>query len=623
MTKHNEIFLGLKREYVFLGLIILFHCIGNALWLYRDGSNIVALNEDIHFNNLISFYEEFLDLTRSASSPLDLVRHAGTLLENTYKCDSITGVDKSRLIFLAAVPFIYILGFSVFLVKCINIFYFVILMCSVYFIGKIIKDEKTGLWAAFLVSLYPGILGASRGYSHEFPLVAFTSAAICLLMYSRYFTRIIPTLSLGIILGLGILMKPQIIFFVSFPILIVFLVFLKRWYRRQENVGISTILGLVGALVFFLAISSFWWKGNIAAIVQQFSNIAIYPGGASTFSLEDVISISVKGEYNPVPIRYYLKHGIIPFVSWPFLILFLIGLFSLLFFKKRVNVKESILFMWIAVPLGLFSCLANRCPKYVFPLLPAIGLLSVHGLSYIHINSFRYKTLWLKYKKTVCMAIIGLCVIHYIYFSWFYTNEKYYWVRKPAPLRFTEQTLAAFEDELETVPQDRLRVGIVRREGVLGGNELTFLKYLLRKKFIFSAIEAAYNPYRQFFKYYDTFDYIIVVDVPRSRECWLKKDYSNFKNIPFDPPLSTVYMWQHIYRREGRGGFMSYGKGFDIWIDRQGVNDFLSRIAYTPLKDEIAKLADFVAVSKEYRLVAQGKVEFLNEVYPAYLLKKP
>jgi 4-amino-4-deoxy-L-arabinose transferase-like glycosyltransferase len=78
---------------------------------------------------------------------------------------------------LSLIPLSLIFGFTLDTGVIGNSFYMVILVLSVYGIGKILYTRNTGLIAAFLVSCYPIIVSMSREYIISVMLTAMTALA--------------------------------------------------------------------------------------------------------------------------------------------------------------------------------------------------------------------------------------------------------------------------------------------------------------------------------------------------------------------------------------------------------------------------------------------------------------
>jgi 4-amino-4-deoxy-L-arabinose transferase-like glycosyltransferase len=90
---------------------------------------------------------------------------------------------------LSLIPLSLIFGFTLDTGVIGNSFYMVILVLSVYGIGKILYARNVGLLAAFLVCCYPIIVSMSREYIISVMLTAMTTLAYYLFLKSENFDQ--------------------------------------------------------------------------------------------------------------------------------------------------------------------------------------------------------------------------------------------------------------------------------------------------------------------------------------------------------------------------------------------------------------------------------------------------
>ena len=113
---------------------------------------------------------------------------------------------------LIGLLFSFVDDISVVLGNCIL---FTLTSICVYKIGKLIKNEFTGLAAVALLSVYPGIYGIVRttmSGNIAIPLVALT---ILMLLRVEHFQSFLKSMLLGFVLGLGAWAKHFFIYFVG------------------------------------------------------------------------------------------------------------------------------------------------------------------------------------------------------------------------------------------------------------------------------------------------------------------------------------------------------------------------------------------------------------------------
>lgn len=126
--------------------------------------------------------------------------------------------NRPPLRHLVAVPFYRLFGVSTDVALMSNSVFIVILLFSVYGIGKKMYDRRVGLMAAFLLSTYPVLFGISRLSYVDYALTAMVSLSIYLLVRCDRFRNRGLCLLLGLSFGLGVLTKWPFIAFVAAPV---------------------------------------------------------------------------------------------------------------------------------------------------------------------------------------------------------------------------------------------------------------------------------------------------------------------------------------------------------------------------------------------------------------------
>jgi 4-amino-4-deoxy-L-arabinose transferase-like glycosyltransferase len=126
--------------------------------------------------------------------------------------------NRPPLAHLTAVPLYRLFGVSTDVALMRNAVYVVILLLSVYGIGRRMYNARIGLLAAFIVSTYPILFSISRMPYIDYALTAMAALCIYLLVACDGFRRRGYSLLLGLIIGLGILTKWPFIAFSGGPL---------------------------------------------------------------------------------------------------------------------------------------------------------------------------------------------------------------------------------------------------------------------------------------------------------------------------------------------------------------------------------------------------------------------
>ena len=244
-----------------------------------------------------------------------------------------------------------------------NMIFAAVLFFSVYYIGRKLVDEKLGLFAVFIVSMYPYIFGLSKMFLLEFALTSMVCFSFCCLLYTDNFNYRGYSALFGISLGIGMLTKPTFIFFLIGPLIIAIisifwnykLISIRR--RAKLNLGIAFIISIIiGGSWYFPRLSDQWYQH----ICSKWS------------SFLGPLKISTS-------VIYYFKLLILDQIAPFFAFLFLAGLILLLKDRRRLR-SLLVLLWWIIVPYAIFILINVRFMYYTVPNLPAIALISSGGI---------------------------------------------------------------------------------------------------------------------------------------------------------------------------------------------------------------------------------------------------
>jgi len=289
-------------------------------------------------------------------------------------------------------PFFYICGaFFYFLtgnniLSCIitNSFFYLILLISIFFIGKKILDYKLGIIACLVISLYPYIYAATRVFLIDFALTSIVTLSICLMVYSNEFSNVKMAILFGVTCLLGMLTKQSFFFYICGPLIFNVVTALKLDSAKIKNLFIIFIIGLFIPLLYSYL---FWFKTVNNLFKTSFQGVYFVPQNGWT------------------AIFYYFK--ILPDqITWLFLIVFI---FSILIYIFHKDYNKNILLSWFLLPNIFLSLIPIKDTKYTLPLLPAIALISAWGICYI-------KNLKAKIFLLVFFIAYGVCLQYLLLF---------------------------------------------------------------------------------------------------------------------------------------------------------------------------------------------------------------
>jgi hypothetical protein len=285
-----------------------------------------------------------------------------------------------RLSYLAALPAALVFGASGRVYEMNNALWLVLLLVSVYLLGKRCAGPPAGLLAAFLTSSFPGVFGLARRFELDLPLTAMVALTMLLLVRTDGFRRRAASVVVGLVAGLGILVKAQLVLFLL-PALCVLADGLSRagsGARAEEpralagppldrRARLEPLLHAALAALHALAISAVWWWGGLDYLhLGNVGAAGAAPGGAggglAALLHESLFYASAAAE-----------------CCGPLLLLLSVPGIVLALRDRRVP-HRALLGVWLFGAYLLLSLLGHKLQRFFLPALPALALLTAVGL---------------------------------------------------------------------------------------------------------------------------------------------------------------------------------------------------------------------------------------------------
>ncbi|MDD5254919.1 MAG: phospholipid carrier-dependent glycosyltransferase [Candidatus Omnitrophica bacterium] len=262
----------------------------------------------------------------------------------------------------------------------VNLFFLLMLLVSMYFIGKKAGGTKgAGLLAAFVIAMFPMVSGMSNFCMLDFPLTAVTALSICCLLYSEGFARRNASLLFGFTAALAFLTKWTAGFFIIGPW--AYSVFqsgpsLPARRERMKNALLALYITVLFSLIWYVLRFPDVFRGDMTNI----RGILRY----CEFGRGLMSATRRSGE---VPGLLYYLGAIFPYqVSWLFSLIFFPAVY--VFLRSRLPHKPFIVF-WFLVPLAVFTFIGVKAGRYIMPALAPLALIIALGI--INIRSGRLK----------------------------------------------------------------------------------------------------------------------------------------------------------------------------------------------------------------------------------------
>lgn len=353
-------------------------------------------------------WDESLHLTKSLEYFNILTNPGAGMISNLIQVDNY----YPPFYHFSTVLSYFLFGTSIDAAISINIFYFGILLFSVYGIGKYLYNQETGLIAAVLISLYPSMVGMRRFYLIEIALIATVALSIYLLLLSDHFRNRTYSIGFGIAFAVSILTKWTALFFIIGPLSLVLYesfikigFFLKKsskkicaycgkevtnkkitygkisfcssncknlWKKGQKKniTGISSTPGinflLMGAAALLLSL--IWYAPHISEVYRTIAWGNEYwgttEGDPEVFTFQSIL--------------FYVTALINSQISFVFFIVFLTGLIIALKANHRSN---YLLLSWIILPYIVMTLLRNKNDRYTIASIAAVAIISAFWIA--------------------------------------------------------------------------------------------------------------------------------------------------------------------------------------------------------------------------------------------------
>ncbi|MFC2091985.1 ArnT family glycosyltransferase [Elusimicrobiota bacterium] len=327
----------------------------------------------------------------SAPVTLDEARHMERLKNYYYfPIESTLNRSHDPVYYILAASVARLSGRKLLNIRMINIFWFIILLISVYSLGSYLFDKNTGLLGSVILALYPVVYGSSRLFREEFAVMAMAPLCILFLFKSRKFEDRKYSVLFGLVCGVTIMTRYLVLIYIIGP-LIFFLIRAgiggKNKKRiRKKNIILSIIAAsaVIGIRYFNFERVRYILQGPFIDEVQS----------TYAMSLLEGIRVHIAGLAN-----YQM--------SLFFLVLFMI---TCCFFLKRSKPEiKWPLVLWIIVPLMFFTLIPHRkIARLIIPYLPAFALISASGVISIK-NNIK--------KHTIILVIVIVGLVQYYMFS--------------------------------------------------------------------------------------------------------------------------------------------------------------------------------------------------------------
>jgi hypothetical protein len=531
--------------YLILSAIFIFQIILGIYYILAD-TRVLAWDQSLHLTLALQ-YSKLLE--------------AGKVMEMI----GLSGYYPP-LYHLSTIP-LYVFGISEDSSIFVNFLYLAILLVSVYGIGRILFDKKTGLLAAFIISCYPFIIAYERDYMLELALVSLISLSLFFLLKSDNFQNRTYSVLFGIALACSLLIKWSAIIFLIVPMAYLLInnsrkcaycgkpsievrqgmrgfcsqKHADKYNKSDSGERVHPALNFSIAIVVAFVIAGIWYLPNINEVI---GNLLFFSGAQTSqpgMLEKDQSVLSFQS------LSYY-SSAVYSQIYLFFTILLVIGIIFLLL-DKTIRDKAAFFMLSILFPYLFFTLVRNKDTRYTAPLLVFFAVVSAFWV-------FRIDT---RVQRIVVAIIAIVCVVQVSALTFGVPGFNTSLLPSQAPNDenwMVPDAIYAIRDSLPTSANHRITVVVLPDYPYVNGRTYEYYAELNNAPFV--VYNGAYIPLQSFEKFLPSFDYIIykeggalssgpydetVIELYRLFE--IKKDnFEAIREIPL-PDNSTLIIFKN------------------------------------------------------------------------------
>jgi 4-amino-4-deoxy-L-arabinose transferase-like glycosyltransferase len=356
---------------ILLFLIIFLQFLQLYYWINTHDIN-PAFDEAWHLSNTLYYQRFFSDLhvsSQDLASHYPIFGYAFNYYNHPnlfYIVSSFLSLDYPQILY-------------------INLLFLTILIIGVYSIGSYLFDKNVGLFAAFLISVFPLTLGLSRNYLLDLPLASIVVIEIYLLLKSVNFSDKKYTYLFILFFLIGITLKRSFLIFVL-PLIIYYLI---KFFRNKYNINYKKYIIFMIFLSFIFIYYNFW---NFLEVISRFFNFSFKIDNfleyfnllisELSFFLFFIVLVALV-----LYLKKPFKSKIILFMATPIFIFYLLDIW----FESRYTLPYFYVFALI-IAKGFFSIKNNFLRKFLIFIVIIISLVQFISISYgIDLNQKSFK----------------------------------------------------------------------------------------------------------------------------------------------------------------------------------------------------------------------------------------
>ena len=378
----------------------LVHAVVNAMWLAQDMS-LSAHDAAPHLEAQAHLYAL---LTREGPAGLwKIIRNPGPGWWPTAG-------------YLPWVMIALVLGHSLFVARLSNLLYLAVLLWATFDLGRRLHSRLAGALAATLLSLFPVVFGESRQFGVDLPSAALIALSLALLLRTERLSRFGWSLAFGASVGLGVLVRPQVLMYVVPSACAVLALALvagptdhvraptpthSARLHRLRPVIMAAMSGATAALL-----SSVWWYGHLHAIRTIFAE---HQRDAAMLSLDATPNVP-----------YYAR--MLPWALNPLMVL--LALWGAVCLARRLwggawrhNDAWVVTATWLVGGVATLLSIHVHFLRFLLPICPPLALTAAVAL----VDLRRPRLRW-----SVVGAVLALMATVWMILSWVPESARFF-----------------------------------------------------------------------------------------------------------------------------------------------------------------------------------------------------
>lgn len=435
---------------------------------------------------------------------------------------------KAPLMTVLPIPFYLIFGDAYSSALYVNLLFIIVGSVYLYKFASLVSRKESALLSVFILNSFPLTFSMSREYLVEYGLMTFVIAWMYYILRLEITDSRKDAYVLGMVMGLGMLMKSSFILYIIFPT--VFLIVMRTVELKKipaEWKSNSLIIILVGA-----GVAGTWYCKNLPKIVH-FALFAGFSDVAKNWSMGDVFSLSTIFKYWV----YLINYGISFYYFALIAIALLISLLKFAVSKKTIGScflerkYQYFLLIWFMVPFLFFTLAVNKDQRYTLPFYPALAILM--GMTIVKFTAN-------KCSRYIPVLLMLFPLFNYLYIS--FSPKSYYY--KWEPFILLGDYLAWAHPPIKEVWPNLQLVNLIHTDAILGGKDNALTTLLFDHPYMNRITSNYYAANRNLNIRFETIDYFkkdtiedIFDKITNDTDYLVTKsdklglDYSNTKNM--------------------------------------------------------------------------------------------